>query len=214
MRRTIATIAALCFAATVVSASAVESEAVKTGKKGWIKLFNGKNLDGWKAEGGAVWKVENGILIGRQGPGYKPGDLFTEKEYDNFELSVTWKMVWPGNSGVWFRYQKPTKAYQADILEYKNPEAYSGSIYCPGYPKIFLARNLDKKLVKRTGWNHFLIRAQGDHLVVYLNKKKVADVHDKQIDRGRIGFQVHPGEEFANMEIQIKEARIRLLGKE
>lgn len=197
-------------AATVLAA--IEAESVKAAEKGWVKLFNGKDLEGWKKEGGALWTVEKGILVGRQGPRGEPGDLFTQKEYDDFELSVTWKVVWPANSGVWFRYKNPKTAYQADILEYKVPEAYSGTLYCPG--KLFLARNLDKKLVKRDDWNHFLIRAQGDHIVIYLNKKKVADVRDKTTDRGRIGFQVHQGAQFKNMQIQVKEIKIRQLGKE
>ena len=65
--------------------------------------------------------------------------LLTEKAYRDFFVSVTYKVEWPCNSGVWFRYQLPDKAYQADILEYKKPECYSGTLYCPG--KMFLAMN-------------------------------------------------------------------------
>ena len=198
-------------AAWAVAAWAVEAEQVKGGEEGWIKLFNGKNIKGWKTVGEAAWTVEKGVLIGRQGPGGKVGELLTEKEFDDFELTCTYKVDWPANTGVWFRYQTPKKAYQADILEYKNPEAYSGTLYCPG--KMFLAKNLDKKLEKRDTWNVMQIRAQGDHLVIHLNKKKVADVHDKTSDRGRIGFQVHAGDQFKNMAVHIKEINIRLLEK-
>ncbi|MCL5746208.1 MAG: DUF1080 domain-containing protein [Acidobacteria bacterium] len=38
------------------------------GERGaWVSLFDGKSLDGWRAEGKAVWSAENGTLIGRQG---------------------------------------------------------------------------------------------------------------------------------------------------
>ena len=142
----------------------------------FTKLFNGKDLTGWQAEGNARWVVENGLLVGTQGDNNAPGDLFTTESFRDFEASVTYRTEWPCNSGVWFRYQTPDKAYQADILEYKNPEAYSGTLYCPG--KLFLAINKDKTLVNREGWNTIKIRAQGDHLQIWLNDRQVADVHD------------------------------------
>jgi len=134
----------------------------------------------------------------------------TEKEYGDFELELSYKVVWPANSGVWFRYQAPDKSYQADILEFNEPEAYSGTIYCPA--KMFLAVNKDKKLEKREDWNTLKISAKGDHLVVTLNGVVTGDVHDASYPKGKIGFQVHPGEEFKNMKITVKDARIRTLG--
>ena len=172
-----------------------------------IKLFNGKDLTGWKAEGNAKWSVENGMLVGAQGEKNAPGDLFTEKDYDNFELKLVYKVVWPANSGVWFRYQSPEKAYQADILEYKEPVAYSGTIYSPG--KMFLAANTDPTIEKKNDWNTMIIKADGDHLVVTLNGKKTADVRDASYATGKIGFQVHPGAEFATMKIMVKEMELK-----
>jgi len=210
-----------CFLAAAVTAWAVEAESTKAvekgakaSDKGWLQLFNGKDLKGWKAEGGADWKVENGLLVGRQGqPGNKPGDLFTEKSFDNFELVVTWKAAWPCNTGVWFRYQKPDLAYQADILEWPDPVAFTGTLYSPNLPKgqLFLAINADKALEKRDDWNTFRITAVGDRLSVVLNGKKTADVRDKRSDRGKIGFQVHPGDQFAKMAVMIKECSLRPL---
>jgi len=177
--------------------------------EGWTPLFNGKDLTGWQPEGKAVWKVEDGCLVGVQGPNAAPGDLFTVKEYGDFEVSVTYKIQWPANSGVWFRYQAPDKSYQADILEYKDPECYSGTIYCPG--KMFLAMNKDKSLEKKDDWNTLVIRAQGDHLVVTLNGVITGDVHENSFAKGKIGFQVHPGDEFKSMKITVREMKIREL---
>ena len=173
------------------------------------KLFNGKDLTGWKPEGGAVWKVEDGCIVGVQGPNAAAGDLFTEKEFTDFEVRVVFKIQWPANSGVWFRYQAPDKAYQADVLEYKNPEAYSGTLYCPG--KMFLGINKDPATIKKDDWNTFVIKAQADHLVITLNDKVTADVHDASYAKGKIGFQVHPGDEFKNMKLTVREVEIRPL---
>lgn len=176
---------------------------------GFTKLFNGKDLSGWETSGGASWTVEDGMLVGQQGPNNTPGDLFTQASYSDFVLTVTYRTEWPCNSGVWFRYQSPQVAYQADILEYKNPVAYSGTMYCPG--KLFLAINEDPKLVDRDGWNTIKIQAQGDHSQIWLNGRQVADVHDATTATGKIGFQVHPGADFGPMKIVVKEMLIKEL---
>jgi len=176
---------------------------------GFTKLFNGKDLTGWETTGNARWVVEDGLLVGTQGANNAPGDLFTSKSFSDFEAIVTWRAEWPCNSGVWFRFQSPDKAYQADILEYKNPEAYSGTLYCPG--KLFLAINADKTLVNRDGWNTLRIRAERDHLQIWLNDRQTANVYDTTSNTGKIGFQVHPGAEFAPMKIVLRDVLLKEL---
>src|SRR5438105_3792854 len=71
---------------------------------GFVPLFNGTSLDGWKerqvkAGQEGRWSVENGILTAKPGSGW----LGTEKEYGDFVLRVEWKIVENGNSGVFFR---------------------------------------------------------------------------------------------------------------
>jgi len=181
-----------------------------TGKDdGFVSLFNGKDLTGWEATGNARWTVEDGMLVGTQGDNNAPGDLFTTSTFSDFELIVTYRAEWPCNSGVWFRFQSPRKAYQADILEYKEPVAFSGTLYCPG--KLFLARNLDRELEDRDGWNTMRIVAQGTKIRIWLNGTQTADVEDDATDSGKIGFQVHPGAQFAPMKIVVKEIKIKEL---
>jgi type 1 glutamine amidotransferase len=172
-----------------------------------IELFNGRDLAGWKQEGGASWEVRDGLLIGKQGADNAPGDLLTEASFDDFELQVTFRVQWPANSGVWFRYQSSEQAYQADILEYKEPFALTGTLYCTG--KMFLAVNEDPDLVKRDDWNAVLIRAVGNRQIVFLNGQKVADVRDGTSDHGRIGFQVHAGGQFEKMRVSVKNVSVR-----
>jgi hypothetical protein len=191
----------------LAAGGAFAADAKSAESKDWTPLFNGKDLTGWKQEGKATWTVENGCLVGVQGPNAAPGDLFTEKEYDDFEARFTYKVQWPANSGVWFRYQSPEKSYQADILEYKKPEAYSGTIYCPG--KMFLSINSDPKLEKKDDWNTIEILAKGDHLVVKLNGVVTGDIHEGSYAKGRLGFQIHPGDEFKSMKLTVKEALVR-----
>ena len=66
--------------------------------EGWISLFNGKDLAGWKASEGVEWTVENGD--DRHAP--KRSHLFTDEEFKNFEYKVDC-MTTPGsNSGLYF----------------------------------------------------------------------------------------------------------------
>ncbi|MFH1739460.1 MAG: family 16 glycoside hydrolase [bacterium] len=181
------------------------------GKK-WKRLFNGVNLEGWTASGEANWTVEDETLVGKQGEGNKPGDLFTTCDYRDFILRAAFRIVWPANSGVWFRYQSDSVAYQADILEYKDPLCWSGSLYCTG--KMFLAMNTDASLVNREGWNTLEVRAKGDHLRVLINGQKVADVHDNTSDHGKIGFQIHQGDEFKSMRLYVRDVLLLPLGEE
>ena len=194
----------------LVMAGAHGQSGAKEEKDDWVELFNGEDLSGWTVEGDAKWAVEDGVLVGRQGANGAAGDLFTEKEYADFAVVVEYKVQWPANSGIWFRYQAPDKSYQADILEYKDPEAYSGTIYCPG--KMFLSINGDKELEKKDDWNTMKIKAKGDHLQVWLNDEQIGDVHEDSFATGRIGFQVHPGDVFNDMAILVRSVKLRTLG--
>lgn len=180
-------------------------------KPGWISLFDGKSLKGWKPEGKATWSVEGGAIVGRQGAGGAAGDLFTEKQWANFELEADWAMKWPGNSGIWFRYSGPKSAYQADILDQSShPGVLSGSLYCMG--KAFIAENRDASSVKKNGWNTLKIRAEGDRIVIEQNGKKVVDVRDKTFPgAGSIGIQLQAGKQFEGMEARVRKIRVRPL---
>jgi len=174
----------------------------------WKSLFNGKDLTGWNKKGAGIFKVEDGCLLGTQTDG-RGGDLFTEAKFDNFELRFTYRMVWPANSGIWFRHDGK-KGYQFDILKYKRPVVFSGSLYCPG--KMFITKNLKESLENRDGWNEGRISAMGDELTLWLNGSKVGQVKDSTLSKGSIGIQVHGGA-FKGMKIIIKRMEIRSLSK-
>lgn len=72
----------------------------KPGK--WVTIFNGKDFKGWHAYNKTEpvsdkWQIEDGamVLTGKGG-----GDLVTDKEYENFEFELDWKISEKGNSGV------------------------------------------------------------------------------------------------------------------
>jgi hypothetical protein len=86
--------------------------------EGWQLLFDGTSKTGWHVyngkSDGAAWKVEDGALTldsnykvdGKRAGG---GDLVTDEEYENFELSLDWKIGKGGNSGIIFLVNEDKK---------------------------------------------------------------------------------------------------------
>ena len=90
--------AGLAIAALYVSPMAF-SKDVKGGK--WIKMFNGKNLDGWKAnERPESWKAVDGTIVG---DGEASHLFFMKEECGNCEFKAMVKISDGGNSGMYFR---------------------------------------------------------------------------------------------------------------
>lgn len=73
---------------------------------GWTLLFDGTTAAPWwrgykKDTLPEGWKVEDGALVCRKG-----GDIVTKEKFENFELSIEWKISEGGNSGIMFRVQE------------------------------------------------------------------------------------------------------------
>ena len=68
-------------------------------QSGWVPLFNGKDLTGWKKNGDEKWVVEQGTIL-CESTANKYGYLTTEKTYRDFMLRLKFKGEAVGNSGV------------------------------------------------------------------------------------------------------------------
>lgn len=69
-----------------------------------VELFNGRDLTGWEKYGTELWYVDDaGNLVSESGPDKKYGYLATREYYDDFDLTVEFKQVANGNSGLFFR---------------------------------------------------------------------------------------------------------------
>ncbi|MDI9383292.1 MAG: DUF1080 domain-containing protein [Verrucomicrobiota bacterium] len=194
-------VSALVVAASLSAGSSLQAE------DGWLKLFNGRDLSGWEHKGEGQFFVEEGQLIGTQTDG-KGGNFYTLSEWSDFELRAVYKMDWPANSGFWYRFDPKTEnGYQFDILKYTNPVAFSGTLYFPA--RMFIFANLDEATENRDDWNEAKIRAEGGKFTHWLNGKKIGEGEDAQLKSGRIGIQVHPGNDVKGMKITIKSLEIR-----
>ncbi|TAE56903.1 MAG: DUF1080 domain-containing protein, partial [Bacteroidetes bacterium] len=84
---------------------------------GWRLLFDGKTFTGWhtygKQEVGSAWKVEAGtITLAGARDGWQTrggGDIVTNEDFENFELTLEWKLVPGGNSGIIYHIVEDAK---------------------------------------------------------------------------------------------------------
>ena len=149
-----------------VLAADVQKLAADEQESGFVALFNGKNLDGWRH--GGNWIVSDGEIT-RNGKG---GSLvYTDsKVADDFELRFEWKVAPGSNSGVYYR---PTQ-YEYQILDNdvhadgKNPRTSAASLYFCLQPS--------KDATKPVGqWNTARIVCKGTVIQHWLNGVKVID---------------------------------------
>lgn len=184
--------------------------------EGFIPLFDGKTIAGWrKAGGGATYWVEDGCIVGKVGPGSNTF-LCTEKEFGDFILKVEAKFDVPGNSGIQIRsHQRPdgrVYGYQCEIDP--SDRAWSGGIYDEAR-RGWLAK-LDnneeaRKAFKRDDWNEFTIQAEGRRIRTWINGVPCVDFTDEgdQADlTGFIALQVHAGKQG---QIRWRNIRIKIL---
>src|SRR6476660_168765 len=67
---------------------------------GWISLFDGKTLFGWKAHSKADWAVKDGAI---RVTGGEKGLLCTTVEFDNYVLKADFRAAKNTNSGIFLR---------------------------------------------------------------------------------------------------------------
>ena len=157
---------------------------------GFVALFNGVNLSGWKGlvadppkralmtppEFAAAqivadqsmrdhWKIEDGTLA-FDGAGHS---LCTIRDYEDFEMFVDWKIESDGDSGIYLRGSP-----QVQIWDPAQWPQGSGGLYNnqkPDNPKDPLVC-ADNPIGE---WNTLRIKMIGERVTVHLNGKLVVD---------------------------------------
>lgn len=173
------------------------------GEKGFTKIFNGENLDGWmygttngkENTQGAGYQVDadRGVLFTTEKDG---GNLYTEKEYGNFVFRFDFKLTPGANNGVALRAPREGNAaylgMESQILDDTaekyaklRPEQYHGSIY-----DTFAAR---RGFLNPVGeWNSEEITVDGRQVTVKLNGETIVDANlDDVKDEAKL--KKHPG---------------------
>lgn len=153
-------------------------------KEGWKLLFDGQTTAGWRNYGsdkiGEAWKVKDGVLYldtskKKDWQTHGGGDIITEKEYENFELSLEWKIEACGNSGIMFNV---VESKDNQYAWYSAPEVQVLDNACHPDAKIIKHRAGDlydliscsTETVKPAGeWNQVRITSNKGNLELWLN---------------------------------------------
>lgn len=160
----------------------------KEKKDGWVLLFDGKSTKGWhtfrKDKAAAAWAVQDGALVfNPTADKTERGDLVTDQEYENYDLTIEWKISDGGNSGVIFGINEDPKygatyetGIEMQVLDNINagdrfiPDHLAGSLYdLIGGPDVSKPKAVGE-------WNEARILNKDGQITLWLNGVQTATV--------------------------------------
>ena len=158
---------------------------------GWISLFDGESLFGFKSEAEVEWKVADGAITAAAG---RVGLLRTTSQFSNFVLSLNYRASPGANSGVFIRTNPKPKKVKSDCFEVNiapmdNPFPTGGIV---GRQKVDMEA-LKLAAAKADHWNHMQIFCSGDSVKVWVNGHQVSELKSDNPSRGFIGLQYNKG---------------------
>ncbi len=186
---------------TMATAPAMNTLSQAEIDSGWVLLFNGTNLDGWKRYNhdtiGPLWSVDSGMIICNgtgltEGTANIGGSLITTRQFGNFELSVDWMISPGGNSGILYHVVENPKlahAYESgpeyqllDDAGWKGDSLHASQLVGSNYDMY--AAPPDKKVKPAGEWNNSVLIYNNGHVTQYLNGVKTVE-----FDEGTPDFQ-------------------------
>jgi hypothetical protein len=204
---------------------------------GWKLLFDGKSTAGWRGfrqeempvgkDGKPGWAAVDGCLV-RVGPG---GDIITDEEFDDFELSIEWRICPAGNSGIFFRVSEDEDWVWRTGPEFQvldNAEHVDGRNALTSAASCYALIAPPRDATVPIGlFNKARIIARGPHAEYWLNGEKTAEFNIDsadfrkliaeskfkdmprfaQVRKGHIALQDHGD------KVWYRNIRIRLLGE-
>jgi hypothetical protein len=177
----------------------------------WVQLFNNKDVSNWNSVGGQEWTVADNTITGRaKNKDY--GYLETLRDYKDFQLSLRFKCVGSGNSGVYFHTR--FKPGTADVSQGAQVEIdcrigqHTGGVYGFGRAWIVWPAPENELVVRQGEWNEMLVTIQGNRYQSRLNGVPMIDFTDPRAPflTGTIALQLHSGGEG---HMQFKDIWVR-----
>jgi hypothetical protein len=156
-------------------------------KAGWRLLFDGKSTEGWRGynrkDMPQGWKAIDGALVrvsgGAGGKGAGGGDdIITTEEFGSFELSLEWKVVSKGNSGVLYHVTEGAEttwhvAPEMQILDNtKHPTRDKRQLAGACYDLYAPAKDVTRPVGE---WNVARLVVNGAHVEHWLNGEKLLE---------------------------------------
>jgi hypothetical protein len=181
-------------------------------------LFDGQTLDGWEGDT-SVWRVEDGqIVAGSLVTRQEKNDfLATTERFGNFELRLKVRLEGSDgfiNSGIQFRSERVPNSHEMIGYQADFGAGYDGALYDESRRNRVLARpepDVLRQALKPDEWNDYTIRAEGDHIQLWLNGVQTVDYTEPDEGlpaAGRIGLQIHGN---GVLEVRFKDLEIERL---
>jgi hypothetical protein len=211
----------LTVVSVVVAGSAIRADDAKPAQKpdrqGFYKLFNGKDLEGWKpSENPETFRVEDGNLVvnGKRSHLYYVGPLH-EHNWKNFHLKAEVMSFPSSNSGIYFHteFQEggwPEKGFECQVNETHSDVKKTGGLYD-------VKEVMNQSPARPNEWYTYDVIVQGKHVVLKINGKTTCDWtqpddwksppghKERVIGSGTIALQGHdPGSKVLYRSIKIK----------
>lgn len=179
----------------------VTKTAQATGKSTSSKLlFDGHSLENWIPEGEAKWRVAEGILIGDAGG---DGWLRTNDVFKDFLLTLEFRNVPQGNSGIFFRAAAGVGVNPAPDHGYELQIHNEDDKYATGSIEDYIQRRKKVNPAPHQ-WHTYQLLVRGDHFTAKLDGVKVLDGRNRKFTSGHIGLQHHKDSpiEFRNIKLK------------
>ncbi len=180
--------ALLCMFVPVVHAESPE--------EGFTSMFDGETLEGWQGDAKDKGYVAgNGVILCKKDGG---GNLYTVKEYGDFEMRFEFKLTPGANNGLGIRTpMKGDAAYvgmelqilddSADVYKNLQPYQYHGSIY-----GVVASKRGHQKPIGE--WNSQTVICKGKQVKVILNGETIVDANIEEASTPKtVDGQEHPG---------------------
>jgi hypothetical protein len=183
---------------------------------GWVSLFNGKNLDGWKVGANASsFSVVDGTIqvAGPRAHLFYDGPVKNHM-FKNFEFKAQVKTKPGANSGIYIHtaYEEdnwPAKGYEVQVNNSHTDWKRTGSLYN--------VKDVKETYVKDDEWYTEYIKVEGKHITIKINDKTVVDYEETDVDKrpgdtknrilssGTFALQAHdPNSVVLYKDIQVK----------
>ena len=163
---------------------------------GWIALFDGETLYGWRPQEAANFRVEDGAIVVDSG---EQCLLCTTTQFSDYVFKVDFRSDPMTNSGIFLRTPpKPANVdracYELNIADPANP-----------FPTGSLVQR--QKVEGQGGddaWHHYEVTMDGGHVVIKMDGDLILDYQDPApVGRGFIGLQHNKGRvEFKNIKLK------------
>ena len=176
------------------SYAADDKPASAASEEGFVKLFDGKTLDGWQG-GKDGYEVIDGAIVCKEKGG---GNLYTEKEYGDFHLKFEFKLTPGANNGIGIRAPlqgDPAFAgIELQVID-DSAERYKGLKEWQHHGSVYGVVPSKTGHQKPVGeWNQQEIIAKGKHITVILNGTTIVDADiEKASTPKTLDGREHPG---------------------